>query len=287
FKSDDVVIMTFPKCGTTWMQEIIWTMRNKLDFDTAKKVALKFKAPFLDMDSLHPPEEPHYPELEADFKKRHPQGDPINDGLYIDIVDNTKSPRTIKTHMPFDLLNQSLPDTCKVVYVARNPRDACVSYYHHARLIKSSGFTGDFNKYLEFWTKDLVVQGPFWQHVHQGWKKRDHPNVLFIFYEDLKQDVMSQLRRINDFLGTNLTEEELLKVSDHTSFNSMKKNTAINHTAGAVAAGAFKKGEGEFVRKGTTGDWRNYFTSELEPKFQAWMDKWDHMAKDVPFKYEL
>ncbi|KAK3861684.1 hypothetical protein Pcinc_032381 [Petrolisthes cinctipes] len=33
FRSDDVVVMTFPKAGTTWMQEILWTMMHNPDLD--------------------------------------------------------------------------------------------------------------------------------------------------------------------------------------------------------------------------------------------------------------
>lgn len=40
FRESDVVIATFPRCGTTWTQEIVWTMRNGLDFNTASNVSL-------------------------------------------------------------------------------------------------------------------------------------------------------------------------------------------------------------------------------------------------------
>ena len=53
------------------------------------------------------------------------------------------SPRFVKSHLPLSMNNPRLLDTCKVVYVARNPKDACVSYYHHNRLLKGHGYYGD------------------------------------------------------------------------------------------------------------------------------------------------
>merc|ERR1712106_376233 len=46
-------------------------------------------------------------------------------------AENAPSPRVIKTHLPFEFLPPKLLDTCKVIFVGRNPKDVCVSSYHH------------------------------------------------------------------------------------------------------------------------------------------------------------
>ena len=56
---------------------------------------------------------------------------------------NRPPPRFVKSHLPFSLNNPRLLDVCKVVYVARNPKDVCVSFYHHVRLIRMHEFMGD------------------------------------------------------------------------------------------------------------------------------------------------
>lgn len=33
FEDSDVLINTFPKTGTTWVQELVWTMRNNPDLN--------------------------------------------------------------------------------------------------------------------------------------------------------------------------------------------------------------------------------------------------------------
>ena len=53
------------------------------------------------------------------------------------------SPRFIKTHLPFSMCNPRLLDVVKVVYVARNPKDACVSLFKHVQLVRMQDFVGD------------------------------------------------------------------------------------------------------------------------------------------------
>lgn len=287
FRHDDVLIMTFPRSGTTWTQEIIWTMRNALNFHDAETIPLIFRSPFMEFDSLHAPELPFSSSVRERFLARHPDQDPAQSAIFLDIAEGAASPRTLKTHMPFCLFNDDLLDTCKVVYVARNPRDVCVSYYHHQRLVKTVEFRGEFPEFVDLWCRNLVLQAPYWSHLQAAWQRRHHPNLLFLFYEDMKEDLGRELQRLNTFLGTALTHQQLQQVANHSTFSGMKSRNTTNPTAAFVKAGAFVKGESDFVRKGTTGDWTNYFTPELDAKFQAWMTAGGAIAKDIPFRYHL
>lgn len=45
---DDVWVVSFPKCGTTWTQEMVWLINNDLNYATAKSQTLKSRFPYLE-----------------------------------------------------------------------------------------------------------------------------------------------------------------------------------------------------------------------------------------------
>lgn len=58
----------------------------------------------------------------------------------------------------------------------------------------------------------LALYGPYWLHLKEAWEQRDNPNLHFMFYEDFKQNNAEELKRLDKFLGTKLTQEQLEKV---------------------------------------------------------------------------
>ena len=75
------------------------------------------------------------------------------------------SPRIIKTHLPLDMLPPNLLDTCKVIYVCRNVKDSCVSWYHHEQLLPVHAFTGSFGDMADMYIKGRVLYGSYWKHM--------------------------------------------------------------------------------------------------------------------------
>ena len=47
-RSSDTWIVTYPRSGTTWTQEMIWLISNNLNFKRAKKIPLTRRFPFLE-----------------------------------------------------------------------------------------------------------------------------------------------------------------------------------------------------------------------------------------------
>ena len=75
---------------------------------------------------------------------------------------NIPSPRVIKTHLPLEFLPTKLLDTCKVIFVGRNPKDACVSFYHHQAMKPEYHMKGNFSDFAELYLKGAVEYGNYW-----------------------------------------------------------------------------------------------------------------------------
>ena len=67
-------------------------------------------------------------------------------------IDAEKSPRMFFTHLPFDMLPPCLSGAtmaCKVICVARNPKDIAMSYYHHQKSDPFLNYKGTWHEFFE------------------------------------------------------------------------------------------------------------------------------------------
>lgn len=94
------------------------------------------------------------------------------------------------------------------------------------------------------------LQAPYWEHLKEAWERRQHPNFLFLFYEDMKENLMRELKRLDAFLGTGLTEEQLRQVAEHTGISNMKSRSTVNPGSSSYCEQALKEGRRDFIRKG-------------------------------------
>ncbi|XP_077289156.1 luciferin sulfotransferase-like isoform X2 [Arctopsyche grandis] len=261
-RDDDIFVASFPKSGTTWTQEMVWLLGHNFDYEKAKEF-LPARFPFLEVQVIYDP---------IDVIKT------MGSSLYesVDYANSIKSPRYIKTHLPWQLLptDMTKADTkAKIIYVWRNVKDCLISYYHHCILLE--GYKGNFDNFYKMFLANKVGYAPFWAHVLGFWKRRDQENILFLRYEDMKADLPSVIRRVASFLGKPCSEEQLLKLADHLSFENMKKNPAVNYEP--VCEMNKKLGlinaEGSFMRSGTVGGYKTYLTQEQIGEIDKWTEK--------------
>jgi hypothetical protein len=111
--------------------------------------------------------------------------------------------------------------------------------------------------------------GPFWNNVLSYWKASlERPDkVLFLKYEDLKEDIILNLKRLAEFLGFPFTEEEekegvIEEISRLCSFDNLK-DLEVNKN-GVRPSGMRNSA---FFRKGETGDWGNHLSPSMAERF--------------------
>ncbi|XP_063620660.1 sulfotransferase 1C4-like [Cydia splendana] len=260
-RPDDVWVATFPRSGTTWTQEIVWLLMNDFDIDKAVKIPLQARYMFLEVKNSLYLEPQRIQNMDPEALKEG-----MSYILSYDEIVAAPSPRFVKTHLPFSLLPTNILDTAKVVYVARDPRDVAVSYYHHTKIFWN--YTGDFKSYWNLFINDLVLWSPFFPHIKEAWALRHHPNLMFIFYEDMKKDLPATVRRIADFLGKEATDEKIMKLCEHVDIKNFKKNKSVNPTWMAKIGNPNSEG---FIRNGKAGTWREHFDDEMVAQAQRWM----------------
>jgi len=248
-RPDDVWIVTHPKCGTTWTQEMTWHIMTGVDLDTAKKPLFE-RSPFIDMVMI-----------KGETKD--------NTDKYFDDLEKAPSPRLIKTHYPFEMLPPALLDTCKVLFVSRNVKDSAVSYFHHENLMKSHDLRCNFLTYArDIYMPGLCLHGGYFEMLESGWKRRDHKNMKLFWYEELKKDQKKIIKEICKFIGYELSEEQINKLDDFLQFDNYQKASSQNKKVPN-----WKEGKGQFIRKGIVGDWMNHFNKDLNDVYNEWISK--------------
>ena len=267
FRDDDVVISTYAKSGTTWMQQIV----AQLLFGPDPDLEVAEMSPWLDLRV--PPKEVKLPQVEAQAHRRF-----------------------LKTHLPLDALVFS--PQAKYIYIGRDARDVVWSMFnHHANanqlwhdtLNDSPGRVGpplerppaDIRDYWRDWLdRDGHPFWPFWENVRSWWAARDLPNVLFVHFADLKRDLLGQMRRVADFLDVAVEASAWERVVEYCSFDWMKQHAQKSVPLG----GAFwDAGAATFINKGINGRWADTLTAadlaeyedralrELGPECARWL----------------
>lgn len=251
FRDDDIIISTYAKSGTTWMQQII----AQLLFNGTEDLEVAEMSPWLDLRI--PPKEVKLPALEAQTHRRF-----------------------VKTHLPVDALVFS--PSAKYLYIGRDGRDVVWSLYnHHANANQSwydalndtPGRVGppiepppdDIRQYYHDWLDhDGHPFWSFWENIQSWWNIRDLPNVKLVHFANLKADMGGEIRAIADFLDIPIDQAKWLAILEHCSFDYMKSHASKSVPLG----GAFWDGGADvFINKGVNGVWRDVLDAKEANKY--------------------
>jgi aryl sulfotransferase len=252
FRDDDIIISTYAKSGTTWMQQIVAQML----FGPDPELDVAEMSPWLDIRV--PPKEVKLPAVEAQTHRRF-----------------------IKTHLPVDALVFS--PCVKYIYIGRDGRDVVWSFYNHhvnandtwyALLNDTPGRVGppierppaDIRQYWRDWmTRDGFPFWSFWENVRTWYAIRTLPNVMLVHFANLKRDMPGQMRRIASFLDIPVDESKWPTILEYCSFDWMKAHA----TRSVPLGGAFwDAGAQVFINKGVDGRWSDVLTPEENREYE-------------------
>jgi aryl sulfotransferase len=251
FRDDDIIIATYAKSGTTWMQQIV----GQLLYQGAEDVAVHDLSPWWDMRAI-PPE------------------------VRSEILGRTQR-RMLKSHLPVDAL--VLSPKAKYIYIGRDGRDVVFSLHNHhsnhsamafQMINETPGRVGpplpkadpDIRRYFRTWLQqDGHPYWSMWENVQSWWAARDLPNVRLVHFENLKQDLEGEIRGIAEFLGTEVPPSHWPRIVEHCTFDWMKSHADLVTPLGGAA---WDGGGSTFIHKGTNGRWRDVLSPDESQSYE-------------------
>lgn len=238
---DDLLIATYPKSGTTWVSEIVDMIYKEGSLEKCRVEPIYMRVPFL--ESARP---------------NMPSG--------IEVLKKGPRPCLIKTHLSLQMLPKSfLEKNCKIIYMARNAKDVAVSYYHFYQMAKVHPDPGTWEEFLEQFMDGNVSFGSWYDHVKSWWDIRKKYRILYLFYEDMKEDPQREIQKIMEFLERPANDNLVKKIAHHTSFKEMSQNHMANYRS--LPSSFMDHTISPFMRKGVAGDWKNHFTVAQNERF--------------------
>ena len=246
----DIVVAPFGKSGTTWLQQIAHTLRTRgdMDFDDISRVC-----PWIEMST--------------------------DLGLELDAEQKAR-PRVFKSHLDA----HRIPKGGRYIISCRDPTDAAYSMY----------------KFMEGWTLepgavslDDFVRAAFiaadnapgssgrgyWTHLKSWWSRRNDPDVLFMAYEHMTDDLPGTIRRVAAFMGIDLDEELLAITSEHASLAFMLEHKdrfddRLMRERSVEVAGLPADSDSSKVRSGEVGESRQKLGPEVIAALDAvWRER--------------
>jgi hypothetical protein len=287
-RDDDVWLATYPKSGTTWVQEMLsLLLYGEANISNGGQDGIG-----VGLSEGHHVE---WMEAIAGMHSRTGQEEAI---AYVDRVNATPTRRCFKSHSPLALLEPLITSRGKVIHIARNPKDvagesclqyhcACrvhihfnmlalwcaVSMWHHSRS-KSFSYDGPWEHFLDMYLRGHVESGLWWDYVIPYCSRSSQVNVPnegdsssrsgitlvhTVWYEDLIQEPVTEMLKIAAFLDVPLQRrsDEAVdgtsrlsaeEIVERCSFSAMK---AKEVAGGLVLPSKIVKGSAEEGAEGT------------------------------------
>ncbi|CAH1773160.1 unnamed protein product [Owenia fusiformis] len=242
-RADDIWLFSYPRSGQHWTWNIVYRLTH--DLQEAPKGMEAFCMPEL---------VPH------------------------DVISSVPSPRIIRTHQLPSSIPKTVWDKCKMINIVRHPKDAAYSFYKHQTAALYYGYNGTWEGYLPMWLRGEVAWNDWFKHVQEYKKLAENVDMLFLTYEETKNDTIGTIKKIADYIGVSWSEEDYKKIIDETKIDVMQSR---NKTYDAYARDG--RGADGMFRKGVVGAWKEHFTVAQNELFNK---VYKERMKGIPFVYD-
>ena len=263
-REHDIVVTTYPRSGTTWMQQLVLLLLR----DEGAAVTPMVEAPWFELSVSNaitgrtastPARTP------AELATLPPPDPGVDRGR-----------RVWKTHAPAGRvpwvggITGAAAARAKIILVCRNPKDAAVSMLHHATDGPSFGWRGNgWDDFAPLFLEGQVESSSWWDW-HRGWYDAvgaaDTDAVLWVTYEEMDADLEAVARRVAKFLDLGVTDAHVRACVARARFGAMKADAARRDAATLADGGYIKKNH---IREGGIGGWRSVMDAATSAAFDA------------------
>ncbi|MEK6879906.1 MAG: sulfotransferase domain-containing protein [Nanoarchaeota archaeon] len=228
-KLSNVLIVSYPKTGRTWLSMILATLfQEKYNLDKKDIISLEkltYKSNQLPKISL--------------IHEDNPQ---------------------LKTPIELTISKKKLLEKKKIIFLIRDPRDVIVSWYFHMKNRKGK-YEGNISDFLG------IPIGGFHTIIEYFniWNKYSkHKNFLKITYENLSKNPLEEIKKILNFLKVyNIKDEEIINSMQKSSFENMQKMEKENvFNVNRFKTKDVNDTESFKMRKGEVGGYKNYLNKK-------------------------
>ena len=233
----DIFIVTPPKCGTTWMQQIVHGLRTRgsMDFDEITRVV-----PWINMA--------------------------YDTGIDI-YAQQVARPHAFKTHTKLD----EAPKGGKYIVIVRDPCDALLSDYH---FMEGMFFEAGTISLEDFAREEFIPNRDIHQHILAFWDRRHDNDVLPLCYENMKADLSRTIEKVAAFIDIPLDDElkEIVLKQSDIKFMQEHKDQFEDHIIRNARREAMQlplDGRLNKVRSGQVGESKERVPDEIRKELDA------------------
>lgn len=197
---NDIFVVTQMKCGTTWMQQVVF------------QILTQGRGVFNDDQYLH-------------LSAVSPWIEAV-DGISISGAPLIGAPgrKIVKTHLPTNLC--PFNDQARYIYVVRHPVSCFGSIMDYFKLT-AGPFAPTEQCALEWFCSDDMWWQPWPDHVSKWWERSEnHSNVFFTSFEAMKRDPHAVIEGVSAFLEETVDSQEVIAIANKSSFDYMKQHEA-------------------------------------------------------------